>query len=673
MNLKKLAATAVVYSLAIAVSGCASAPKRTKSAESSMGANAQNEALEEARSRNTPDAREYEAMDADYRKKNYDAVVKRGTNFVKAHRSSPFLDDAYNLKGLAYIGLKQYQFALFQLKKAVEVSDNDNLKNMASYNLAYVYFELGQVDQAAHALEALRPSSLERTDRYKYHVLRAKIDRLRHDYPGSAFDLLSALKYVPEPRSAATVDPMFNFLDEVLEPITNISQLERLLDEFEDSPAADRLLYKIATHYIANGERDRAMDYFKRIVDKHPDSRHYAIAKDNLRKQEFQGVVDAKRIGVVLTLSGKFGKFGYKALQGIELALKIFQPTGEPAPVTLVVMDDQGEPDRALAAMEELYFKHHVVGIIGPLVSKLAEPMGKKAQELGVPLIALSQKEAVGGDYVFNAALTPAIQVRELVRYASERAGIKNFAVLSPSSKFGEEYANAFWDEVDRVNGSIRGYETYAEEETDFRTYIDKIVGLAQTDARAHEVEELKLLKAATPVKSRSKKFDRMFDLKPIVDFEAVFIPDEPKVLGQVLPTFAYRDVEKILFLGINTWNSQELIARAGKFAEGAVFVDGFYAGSENPAAKKFLEEYRATFNMDPTLVEALAYDAAQVVATLVRDRGASSRRELRDKIMGLRDFPGVAGKISYQEGRLTKRLQFLTVKNGRIEEVAFQ
>jgi ABC-type branched-subunit amino acid transport system substrate-binding protein len=298
--------------------------------------------------------------------------------------------------------------------------------------------------------------------------------------------------------------------------------------------------------------------------------------------------------------------------------------------------------------------------------------MGKKAQELGVPLVALTQKEAVGGDYVFNAALTPAMQVRELVRFATEKAGAKRFAVLSPTSKFGEEYANAFWDEVDRVGGSIRGYETYPENETDFRAYIDKIVGLAQTDARAHEVEELKLLKAATPVKTHSKKFDRMFDLKPIVDFDAVFIPDEPKVLGQILPTFAYRDVEKVLFLGINTWNSQELLARAGQFAEGSVFVDGYYAGAESPSSKKFMEEYRETYGSEPSLVEALAYDAANIVASLIRDGGAGSRSSLRDKIIGLRDFPGVAGKISYQEGRLTKRLQFLTVKNGRIEEVAF-
>jgi branched-chain amino acid transport system substrate-binding protein len=139
------------------------------------------------------------------------------------------------------------------------------------------------------------------------------------------------------------------------------------------------------------------------------------------------------------------------------------------------------------------------------------------------------------------------------------------------------------------------------------------------------------------------------------------------------LPTFAYRDVEKVLFLGINMWNSQELIARAGQFAEGSVFVDGFYAGSQTHSSKKFIEEYRTTFNSEPTLVEALAYDAAHVLASIMRSGKVTSRADLRDRIMSLRDFPGVTGKISYQAGRLTKRLSFLTVKGGRIEEVAFQ
>ncbi|MBI3557340.1 MAG: ABC transporter substrate-binding protein, partial [Deltaproteobacteria bacterium] len=135
----------------------------------------------------------------------------------------------------------------------------------------------------------------------------------------------------------------------------------------------------------------------------------------------------------------------------------------------------------------------------------------------------------------------------------------------------------------------------------------------------------------------------------------------------------AYRDVDKLLFLGINTWNSTDLIARAGQYAEGAIFVDGYYAGSQSAFSKKFIEEYRATFNSDPSLVEALAYDAAHILASLMKSGDLTSRADMRDRIMNLRDFPGVTGKISYRDGRLTKHLSLLTVKGGKIEEVAFQ
>ncbi|MEW6057370.1 MAG: penicillin-binding protein activator [Bdellovibrionota bacterium] len=668
MNLRLRAALLLVYTLLSLAAGCSSSSKRGSASDNTSS---QDILLERARSEDTPDAREYESLDGLYRKRNYDGLLKRSKTFLSKYPNSIFLDQVYNLRALAYIGQKQYQFAVFQLKKALELTQNEDVRNMASYNLAYVYFELGQVDQASRAIDQVKEDSLERPDRMKLHVLKAKIAKLRKDYESSTREILAALDQVSESQGSANIEPMLGFLDDSLEQVTNVGVLEGYLKQYQEAAGVDRLLYRIGTIHFSSGNRDQAKDYFQQLVTKFPNSRYYSAALDNIRKVDFQGVVNTTRVGVLLTLSGRSASAGYKALQGIELAFKIFQPAHASHQISLVVVDDQGEQERALAALDELYFKHHVVAVIGPLVSKLAEPVGKKAQELGLPLIALTQKEASGGDYVFNAALTPEMQVKELRRYA-EHIGMKTFSLLSPKGRFGEIYTNAFWDEIESGEGSIRGHETYVEDETDFRSHVDKLVGLSETDARAREVEELRLLKAATPIKGHSKKFDRMFELKPIVDFQAVFIPDEPKALGQILPTFAYRDVEGIQFLGINTWNSPDLIARAGQFAEGAVFVDGFYAGSNLPSSKKFIEDYRQTFNSEPGLIEAMSYDAGHVVASLLKS-DVRSRSEMKDRISRLRDFPGVTGKISYQSGHLTKRLVFLTVKNGRIEEIAFQ
>src|SRR5262249_19706787 len=151
----KIISVIAFYSLLVSFIGCTSAPKRGNASESAN----QQEALEKARGQDSPDAREYAAMDAEYRKHNYDAVIKRSRAFLKAYAKSEFLDEVYNLRGLSFIGEKKYQDAGTSLKHAIEATHNDALHNTASYNLAYTYFELGQIEQALQALEPVKIAS----------------------------------------------------------------------------------------------------------------------------------------------------------------------------------------------------------------------------------------------------------------------------------------------------------------------------------------------------------------------------------------------------------------------------------------------------------------------------------------------------------------------------------
>ena len=51
--------------------------------------------------------------------------------------------------------------------------------------------------------------------------------------------------------------------------------------------------------------------------------------------------------------------------------------------------------------------------------------------------------------------------------------------------------------------------------------------------------------------------------------------------------------------LGESGWNHPELVKRAGAFVEGAVFMDGFFAGAADPQVREFVQNYRAMFNYD--------------------------------------------------------------------------
>ena len=145
-----------------------------------------------------------------------------------------------------------------------------------------------------------------------------------------------------------------------------------------------------------------------------------------------------------------------------------------------------------------------------------------------------------------------------------------------------------------------------------------------------------------------------------------MFIPDEATVAGQIIPTFAYRDVEKVKFLGTSEWNSADFINRTQTYAENATFVEAFFPESASSLATDFIGKYKTTFGQDPTSIEALAYDAGRILKNALGSSSVKSRMRLLEELRSVHNFPGVTGKISYRAGQLYRNLKVITVRNGK-------
>lgn len=376
---------------------------------------------------------------------------------------------------------------------------------------------------------------------------------------------------------------------------------------------------------------------------------------------------DPNTVGVLLPLKGRYSPFGTRSLQGIELAFRIFN-TDEPDNKITLAIEDSGETtEQALAALDKLFFQHKAIAILGPLLSKGIDQITQKAEALGIPIIPLSQQPGKPGSFVFPAALTPRLQAEEIAKYAIQRLGLHKFAILHPKDRQGEQLSHYFWDTVESMGGEITGIESYTAEETDFRHSVDKLSGLFYTTARQSELDALAEERKVNEIKKRNRKTEKFFSLKPIVNYEAVFIPDESKNIGQILPTFAYRDVENIKFLGTSTWNSPDLVSRAQNHAEGAVFIDVFYPEHDSPATKDFVFRHQKTFGTPPGSVEAIAFDAAGLLESALKNLSTRNRNTLREQLHLTTSYPGATGSISQSGGFFTRKLFIFTVKNGKI------
>jgi branched-chain amino acid transport system substrate-binding protein len=137
-------------------------------------------------------------------------------------------------------------------------------------------------------------------------------------------------------------------------------------------------------------------------------------------------------------------------------------------------------------------------------------------------------------------------------------------------------------------------------------------------------------------------------------------------VAGQILPTFAYRDVDHVRFLGPSVWNSSELVTRAQAQAEDAVFVDAFLTSSDDPLIQEFTEKYKKTFNEDPGVLDATAYDAARILSAAISESNGT-RAGVLNELKDVNNYPGVTGKISYRDGEYYRDLRTFTIKQGKI------
>ena len=125
------------------------------------------------------------------------------------------------------------------------------------------------------------------------------------------------------------------------------------------------------------------------------------------------------------------------------------------------------------------------------------------------------------------------------------------------------------------------------------------------------------------------------------------------------------------MVLGGRGWNSEKLIKYGEKYVEGAYFVDGFFADSEEPRVVQFVKEFSRLFGRKPDIFAALGYDAATMVFTGLA-QGANNRESMQTYLSRLSGFEGIMGLTDMGPDGDTKRQLFvLSVKRKRIRREA--
>lgn len=599
------------------------------------------------------------AFDAGQENNAYEKLKK----LLEQDRTSDISDDALLLMGRIEFRRKQYPAAYNNFKGVFEGAFSSPREAEARILGVQSLIAQNKDSQAESLIQTTLKMKMETKERA--YLLEAYVPLLlKKDAQIETFEALAFLaQHHPNSSSREKYKSLAqDFID------SRLSQ-DELKDVAEDADIGDlrvEAMYKLAMNLVHEGKMDQAKYYFNRVSSGAPDSYLGKQAFNMVKQLDARAIVEPKTVGVVLPLSGNYISIGEQTLKGIQMALGI-SGSKSAYNIRLVIEDSKGTAEDSASAVETLVLKHHVMAIIGGLSAKNVVAEATKAQDLGVPFIALSQKPDLTkiGPFIYNSSITPRLQVEHLVSYAIDKLGFKRFAVLYPNDRYGIEFANLYWDEVLRRGGTLAAAQTYAPGESDFNAHIKKMVGTYYIEDRSDEYSRL-LREWKKNNKSTRKKPPETL-LPPIANFDVLFVPDDLKALGQIAPMLAFNDVNSVTLLGTNLWNSPEFVKRAQNFAEKSVFVDSHLASSENYTNSPFFKGYRDSYKDRPGSFALTGYDAGTLVMSSLK-QGPRNRIEFLQALSAQKKVAGGISDLTILPDReVDRQLLPLSARKGEI------
>jgi branched-chain amino acid transport system substrate-binding protein len=339
------------------------------------------------------------------------------------------------------------------------------------------------------------------------------------------------------------------------------------------------------------------------------------------------------KIGEFASLTGKEAVFGQNAHKGTLLAIEEANAAGGVLgrKLELITEDDQSKPGQAATVVKKLISRDKVVAVLGEITSGRTLEAAPIAQQARIPLVspgATNVTVTAKGDYIFRVCFIDDFQGTVMAKFAAESLKLKRVAILSSvTSAQAVGLAKYFREGFTATRGAIVADQKYSDGDKDFRAQLTAI---------------------------KNAGAEGLF--VPGYYAEAALICKQAREIG-----FTGH------LLGVDGWESPELIQIGGAAVEGCYFSTHYSPDNQSPAVVAFNTRFKQRWGIDTNALSALGYDSALVLIDALRRAGTTDGPKLRDALAATKDFAGATGSITFDAQRNpTKSAVVLTVKNGR-------
>lgn len=335
------------------------------------------------------------------------------------------------------------------------------------------------------------------------------------------------------------------------------------------------------------------------------------------------------KIGIILPMTGTTADYGADFNRGALLAEEEINAAGGIGgrPIKLVHGDSKNSPKDGVAEFRRLVEVEKVPAVISTMTGVIV-PQFPLSRETNTPMIcvgAITPEIRKGGPTVFSNYPLADDEEKEIAEYIIKTLGHKNAAIIYENSSYGKTLSAIFIEEFKKLGGTIVAEEVIEKGGRDFRSQITRIAAK-----------------------------------KPPVTVTYAYYAEGGLIVRQAAELGL-----KTQFISHGSIQNQSFAEIAGPAADG--FISGSPRWDDNdPQVKAFIERFKKKYNREPDLYGPYFYDAVRLYAAAI-EKGGYSKEGIMKGLKQLKDFPGVNGKMSFDQGNVVLLpLRFVKFEGGK-------
>lgn len=341
------------------------------------------------------------------------------------------------------------------------------------------------------------------------------------------------------------------------------------------------------------------------------------------------------KVGSIIELSGAGAAAGTNFRDGVKMGFEEINAAGGvlSQKVELSEYDSQTDP-QVSRAMVQKAIDDGVYVITGTVFSSSTVVNMLVAQQAGIPQFTGSEAPSItqkGNPYIFRTTFGAQKAMPKVVKYMSEKMGVKKVAVVWANTEFGKGGHGAFIENAKANNIEILADIPTEQAQTDFSADVLKAKGSGADAVFVYLTEE----ESARFLKEAQK--------------QSIGLP----------------------LIGETTLIGAKVIELAGDAANGAMGHVGLTANANIPAITEMVDRFKAKYNYTPDHNAIKGYTAAWTIKCVTEMVGKADSQAFTDKMHGLKltakECPGVLMDASWDEnGEMSRESFFVQVEGGK-------